>query len=83
MRGASDPVIRQTRNLAQASAPATRELARLLTTMRKTGGFRGLMETIFGLGGTVNAFDQFGHFARALIPVNVCFDYRVREQAGL
>jgi phospholipid/cholesterol/gamma-HCH transport system substrate-binding protein len=79
---ASDPVIRQTRNLAQASAPATRELARLLTTMRKTGGFRGLMETIFGLGGTVNAFDEFGHFARALIPVNVCFDYRVREQAG-
>ena len=79
---ASDPVIRQTRNLAQASAPATRELARVLTTMRKTGGFRGLMETIFGLGGTVNAFDSFGHFARAVIPTNVCFDYTVREQAG-
>jgi ABC-type transporter Mla subunit MlaD len=79
---ASDPVIRQARNLAQASAPATRELGRVLTTMRKTGGFRGLMETIFGLGGTVNAFDQFGHLARALIPVNVCFDYTSREQSG-
>ena len=79
---ASDPVIRQTRNLAQASAPPSRELARLLTTMRKTGGFRGLMETFFGLSGTVNAFDSLGHFARALIPVNVCFDYRVREQSG-
>ncbi|MGH7678549.1 MAG: M14 family zinc carboxypeptidase, partial [Gemmatimonadaceae bacterium] len=79
---ASDPVIRQARNLAEASAPATRELGRVLTTMRKTGGFRGLMETIFGLGGTVNAFDQFGHLARALIPVNVCFDYTSREQSG-
>ena len=72
---ASDPVIRQTRNLAQDAAPATRELATLLSTMRKTGGFQGLMETIFGLGGTLNAFDQFGHFTRAVIPTNVCFDY--------
>ena len=45
-------MIRQTRNLAQDAAPATRELATLLSTMRKTGGFQGLMETIFGLGGT-------------------------------
>jgi len=79
---ASDPVIRQTRNLAQDAAPATRELARLLSTMRKTGGFQGLMETIFGLGGTLNVFDQFGHFTRAEIPTNVCFDYTSRPQSG-
>jgi ABC-type transporter Mla subunit MlaD len=79
---ASDPVIRQTRNLAQDAAPTTRELSLLLSTMRKTGGFQGLMETIFGLGGTINAFDGFGHFGRALIPVNVCFDYTSREQSG-
>ena len=79
---ASDPVIRQTRNLAQDAAPATRELATLLSTMRKTGGFQGLMETIFGLGGTLNAFDQFGHFTRAVIPTNVCFDYTSRQQSG-
>ena len=79
---ASDPVIRQTRNLAQASAPATRQLSLVLSTMRKTGGFQGLMETIFGLGGAVNPFDQYGHFARALIPTNVCFDYTSFEQSG-
>jgi hypothetical protein len=50
--------------------------------MRKTGGFQGLLETIFGIGGAVNAFDQFGHFARALVPTNSCFDYTSREQAG-
>jgi len=79
---ASDPVIRQTRNLAQDAAPATSELATLLSTMRQTGGFQGLMETIFGLGGTLNAFDSFGHFTRALIPPNICFDYRSAAQAG-
>ena len=50
--------------------------------MRKTGGFRGLMETLFGLGGAVNPFDDFGHFVRAVIPPNVCFDYTSREQSG-
>jgi phospholipid/cholesterol/gamma-HCH transport system substrate-binding protein len=79
---ASDPVVRQTRNLAQAAAPATRQLSLVLSTMRQTGGFKGLMETIFGLGGAVNPFDELGHFARALIPTNVCFDYTSREQSG-
>ena len=51
--------------------------------MRKTGGFQGLMETIFGLGGTLNAFDQFGHFTRALIPPNICFDYTLDPAVGL
>jgi phospholipid/cholesterol/gamma-HCH transport system substrate-binding protein len=79
---ASDPVIRQTRNLAQDSAPATRQLSLFLSTLRQTGGFQGFLETLFGIGGSVNSFDQFGHFARALIPVNVCFDYTSSEQGG-
>jgi len=79
---ASDPVIRQTRDLSRTAAPATRELSLVLSTLRKTGGFQGLMETIFGLGGTLNAFDAFGHFTRAVIPTNICFDYTSREQAG-
>lgn len=79
---ASTPVLRQTRDLAEASAPATRELAIFLSTLRKTGGFEGFMETIFGFGGTVNAFDTLGHFARAVIPPNICFDYTSRPQAG-
>ena len=40
----------------------------LLSTMRKTGGFQGLLETIYGLAGTINAYDCFGHFTRAVIP---------------
>jgi ABC-type transporter Mla subunit MlaD len=79
---ASDPVVRQTRNLAQAAAPATRELSLVFSTMRKTGGFKGLMGTLFGLGGAVNAFDEYGHFLRAVIPPNICFDYTSIEQSG-
>jgi ABC-type transporter Mla subunit MlaD len=79
---ASDPVIRQTRNLAQDAAPATRELSLTLSTMRKTGGFQGLFETIYGLGGAVNLFDPLGHSVRALIPPNICFDYTSIPQAG-
>ena len=79
---ASDPVVRQTRDLAKASAPAVGELATLLTTMRKTGGFQGFLETLFGLGGTVNPYDSSGHFTRAVIPTNVCFDYTSVEQSG-
>ena len=78
----SDPVVRQTRDLAQASKAPTKELALLLSTMRETGGFQGLFETIYGLAGTINAFDSFGHFTRALIPTNVCFDYTSVEQSG-
>ena len=79
---ASNPVLRQTRNLARSAAPATKELALFLTTLRKTGGFEGLMRSIFGLGGVVNAFDSYGHFARAVIPFQICFDYTSRPQAG-
>ena len=50
--------------------------------MRETGGFQGLFETIYGLTGTINAFDSFGHFTRAVIPTNVCFDYTSIEQSS-
>ncbi len=79
---ASDPVVKQIRDLAKDSAPAVGELATLLTTMRKTGGFQGFLETLFGLGGTVNPYDSRGHFTRAVIPTNVCFDYTSVEQSG-
>jgi ABC-type transporter Mla subunit MlaD len=79
---ASDPVIRQIRNLARDAKAPTKKLARTLATLRKTSGFRFFLETLFGAGGAVNAFDSFGHFIRALIPTNSCFDYTSRPQAG-
>ena len=79
---ASDPVIRQIRNLAKPAKPATKKLARTLVTTRKTGGFQGFLETLYGAGGAVNAFDSRSHFLRALIPTNSCFDYTSRPASG-
>jgi phospholipid/cholesterol/gamma-HCH transport system substrate-binding protein len=79
---ASDPVIRQIRDIARGGKPAMKKLAKTLSTLRKTDGFQSLMEALFGASAAVNAFDSFGHFARALIPTNNCFDYVSIPQAG-
>ncbi|MDX6580886.1 MAG: hypothetical protein QOI10_70 [Solirubrobacterales bacterium] len=79
---AADPVIRQIRGLAKKGAPTTKNLSKLLVSLRSTKAFQYLFKTIFGLGGTVNAFDQYGHFLRALVPVQNCFDYTSVPQNG-
>jgi phospholipid/cholesterol/gamma-HCH transport system substrate-binding protein len=78
----SDPLLRDIRALARDGAPAARSLGQFFTTFRKTNGFQHLLHTIYGLGGTVNAFDEFGHFLRAVVPLNVCFDYYTFAQSG-
>jgi ABC-type transporter Mla subunit MlaD len=79
---ASDPVIRQIRSLAKDGAPTTKKLGQFLSSIRKTDGFQYLFRTIFGLSGTVNSFDQYGHFLRALVPLQNCFDYTSTPQSG-
>jgi len=74
---ASDPVIRQVRGLAESAKPATQNLAKFLTSFRETDGYQTLMELIYNSAGSVNAFDDFGHFLRALLPVNNCVDYEI------
>jgi len=78
----SDPVIRQVRDLARDGEQPTRDLAKILSTLRKTRGFEYLLKTVFGVGGAINAFDSNGHFLRALIPTNSCFDYTSILQPG-
>lgn len=79
---ASDPVIRQIRGLATSGESGVRAFAQTLSTLRKTGGVESLFKAVFGLGGSVNAFDSYGHFLRLLIPTNSCFDYTSILQPG-
>jgi phospholipid/cholesterol/gamma-HCH transport system substrate-binding protein len=79
---ASDPVIRQIRALAKDGAPATQELKKFLSSFDKAKGFTTLLKTIFGISGAVNGFDTYGHFLRALVPLNNCFDYTSIPQSG-
>jgi ABC-type transporter Mla subunit MlaD len=78
----SDSVIRQIRSLANDGASSSQNLKKLLASLRKTGGFEGFLKLLFGLGGTVNGFDQYGHFVRALVPTNNCFDNTSIPQNG-
>lgn len=73
---ASEPVIRDLGSLAKESKTAPRLLDTLLTDFRKNAGLENLMRFFFYGTGAVNGYDSFGHFMRAVVPVNNCFTYK-------
>lgn len=79
---ASDPVIGQVRGLAESGEATTRNLRKLLVSLRKTEGFRYIAEVLYNSSGSVNAFDRFGHFLRALLPLNNCVGYEIIPEPG-
>ena len=60
------------RNLARKAPPAATSLTKLLSTTRKTGGYRQFMHLIYNTAGAVNGFDTKGHFLRAVLQVTSC-----------
>jgi len=68
----SDPILRKTRDLAQKAAPGAKSLASLLRSLKKTGGYKKLTSFLYNSVGSVNGFDQFGHFLRAQLQVTSC-----------
>jgi ABC-type transporter Mla subunit MlaD len=79
---ASDPVILDIRELAKSGKPVAKNLARTLRTLRKTEGFKFLMQLIYFTAGSINSFDSYGHFLRALLPTNNCVDYELVPEPG-
>jgi phospholipid/cholesterol/gamma-HCH transport system substrate-binding protein len=78
----SDPVIKQVRELGKSGAPATTNLRKFLSSLRKTEGFNHLGQFLFNASGSVNSFDQYGHFLRGLLPLNNCVDYELIAEPG-
>jgi phospholipid/cholesterol/gamma-HCH transport system substrate-binding protein len=78
----AEPVLRQVRHLGISGEPATKNLARFFATLRKTEGTRFLAELLFNTGGAINVFDQYGHWLRALLPLNNCVDYESIPEPG-
>jgi ABC-type transporter Mla subunit MlaD len=76
---ASEPLIRDLRRLADDTKPATKALARLLGSLRGTGGYQQLLEFVYHTVGSINGFDQYGHFLRAWLPNNPCQQYNERQ----
>jgi ABC-type transporter Mla subunit MlaD len=72
---ASEPLIEDLRRLGNDTTPTAKALARLLGDLRRTGGYRQLLEFVYYTVGGTNGFDQYGHFLRAQLPFNDCTQY--------
>ena len=72
---AADPVIVKSRDLARSGVSPTTELADLLVSTRKSGGFDGIADLIYNSAAATNEFDRYGHFTRSLTALTNCIDY--------
>jgi hypothetical protein len=79
---ASSPVVNDLKTLSEATIPGTKNLDKLLNTLRRTGGLDELYGTIVNFGSAINGFDDFGHFIRASIQINNCLDLVTAQIPG-
>jgi ABC-type transporter Mla subunit MlaD len=71
----ADPVVKKARDLAESGVKPTGQLAKLLVSLRQTGGWDGLTKLIYNTTATINGFDQYGHFARTRVKLSNCLEY--------
>ena len=79
---AADPIIRKSRDLARTAQRPTTDLAALLTSTKRTKGFERLMDLIYNTTGSVNGFDDAGHFLRTALIATNCVDYSIGWASG-
>jgi phospholipid/cholesterol/gamma-HCH transport system substrate-binding protein len=77
----ADPVVIKSRDLARSGASPTTKLAKFLVSTEENEGWDGLVDLIYNSAGTVNEFDQYGHFGRSLAALTNCIDYVVEPQS--
>jgi ABC-type transporter Mla subunit MlaD len=78
----SRPTIRELRTFAGAARPVVGNAAALLDSLQRTGGVERLMDYIFYQVAAINGFDQFGHYLRAALIVNLCTTYATDPTSG-
>jgi phospholipid/cholesterol/gamma-HCH transport system substrate-binding protein len=75
----ADPVIRKAATLAKSGVVPTGELAKLFVSLKKTGGWDGLVQLIYNSTASANGFDKFGHFGRTRVTLSTCLEYSARS----
>ncbi len=78
----SRPTIQELGRFAIAAKPVAKNAALLLDSLQKTGGVERLMDYIFYQVAAVNGFDQYGHYLRAGLIVNLCSTYATSPAPG-
>ena len=66
------PLAKELKALGANAKPATTDLASLLGSVEKQGGWQNLTRLIFYTTGVTNGFDQYGHYARARLVTTTC-----------
>jgi phospholipid/cholesterol/gamma-HCH transport system substrate-binding protein len=79
---ASDPVLKDINQLAHASKGPAINAKKLLGSLNRTNGFKRLADFIYNNAGSLNGFDQLGHFLRAELQSTSCVEYRTTPQSG-
>jgi ABC-type transporter Mla subunit MlaD len=70
-----DPIVRSLQSFGANGRPATYNLRRALESFRDTGGVERLMDYAFFQTTAINGFDQYGHYLRAGLMLNLCSTY--------
>ena len=78
----ADPVVRKAAVLAKSGVVPTKELARLLVSLKQTGGWDGLVKLIYNSTASLNGFDQYGHFGRTRLAPTQCVEYYAGPGGG-
>ncbi len=66
------PLVKKLGILGTNAEPAVTDLASLLQSFKKTGGIDDLMTLIYNTAGSVNGYDQYGHYVRGLLTTTTC-----------
>jgi hypothetical protein len=77
---ASLPLVQDVGKLTKQTVPLTTNLSSLLRSFSYQEGISNLMRTIFFVGGATNGYDQYGHYGRARLVLNVCQTYATSTQ---
>ncbi len=79
---ASDGMLSDLAATASSSVPVGNNFAALLSTFEKTQGFQSLMSFIYNTTGSLNGFDQFGHFQRSNLQLSTCVEVVATPAGG-
>ncbi len=66
------PLAEGLKELGANAKPASTDLASLLSSTDKQGGWQNLTRFIYNSVGLTNGFDEFGHYARARLVTTTC-----------
>lgn len=66
------PLAEELKALGANAKPASTDLASLLSSTEKQGGWQNLTRLIYNSVGLANGFDEYGHYARARLVTTTC-----------